>query len=251
MIFYNQQPYSTGILRVAPIKESIDTSNITIDNLVLGYNAVTLPSGYVAGTTYYKNTGTTDNPIYVKDNTVTSTTSGTYYVFNSTTSNLLEPIKDITDIEVCGQNPTTLTFSKNTMSSEETGRSLDNLNMYKDILGRVWDFKFTFAVLNNDKYKALEEYFTDKTQTFDVTEDEKTKSVTKYVIWYYIELLLPDGVIKEVCYVGDSSFTSNEIGYRMYTENGVTKTIPYAKGVNLNLVGKSAIKGLKNSDYSL
>lgn len=251
MIFYNEQPYSSGILRVAPIREDIDTSNITIDNLVLGYNEVSLPSAYVSGTTYYKNNGTTDNPVYVEDDTVTSETSGTYYTFISDASNLLEPIKDITNVAVCGQNPTTITYSKNTMSSEETGRTIENLNMYKDILGRVWDFKFNFAVLNNSKYSALENYFMDKTHTFNVTSNNTTTSVTRYVIWYYVEILLPSGVVKEVCYVGDSSFTSNELGYRQYIENNVTKIAPYTKDVTLNLIGKSSIKGLKNSDYSL
>ena len=246
MIFVEQDVYKRGIFRFAPIKESIDTANLLISNLVLGYELDTTVSSSTQGD-YYINTGTEGDPIYTKVSLPNDYVAGTqYYKFNKETSNLLEPITDIVDI--CGINPSEFTFSKNTTSSEQTGRVLQNLNMQKDILGRIWDTNLKFSILSNDKLTKLDNYFMSRTDTIEVTENEETTKVTRYVIWFYMEALTPVGIIKDLFYVGDSSFTQMQVGYRLSAENGL---IPYAKDVNINLIGKSSIGGLKNSDYSI
>lgn len=242
-------PYAKGILRLAPIREDKETAAIRIDNITLGYQEDTTVTASTSGT-YYVNKGTTSEPLYYPVVLPAGYVSGTtYYSFNSSVSDLIEPIQDITDI--CGINPSEISYSKNTMSSENSGRVLENLNMVKDILGRVWDIKLKFSVLTMQRLQDLDDYFMNKTQTFTVTENNESKDVTRYVIWYYAEIWLPNGVIRDVFYVGDSSFNDISTTYKVIEENNVLTTTPFAKDVNVNLIGKSSIGGIRNSDYSI
>lgn len=247
--FDEATPYAKGILRLAPIREDKETAAIRIDNITLGYQVDSSVTASTTGT-YYVNKGTVSEPLYYPVVLPAGYVSGTtYYTFNSSVSDLIEPIQDITDI--CGINPSEISYSKNTMSSENSGRVLENLNMVKDILGRVWDIKLNFSVLSMERLQSLDDYLMNKTQTFQVTEGQETKDITRYVIWYYAEIRLPNGVIKDVFYVGDSSF--NDIGtiYKVVEDNDGLSTEPYAKDVKVNLIGKSSIGGIRNSDYSI
>jgi hypothetical protein len=245
-------PYAKGIVRLAPIKESKETANLLIDNIVLGYVRDTTVDSSTVGT-YYINTGENwDNPVFQEVHLPEDGFDSTlyYFKFEKDVSNLLEPIRDIT--EICGINPSDISYSKNTMSSELTGRVLNNLNMQKDILGRVWDTTLTFSLLSSDKMKRLDDFFMNKTETFNVTQENASKEVTRYVIWYYMELSTPTGIIKDIFYVGDSSFTDVETHYKVIKQpNGKLGTTSYGKGVKINLIGKSSIGGIKNSDYQI
>lgn len=243
-------PYAKGIVRIAPIKESKETANLLIDNIVLGYVRDTTVGKNTVGT-YYIDSGETDNPIF-KEVTLPQDYDATlhYYKFDPSVSNLLEPIRDIT--EICGINPSGISYSKNTMSSELTGRVLSNLNMQKDILGRVWDTTLTFQILSSDKMKKLDDFFMNKIEKFNITQGNETREITRYVIWYYMELQTPTGLIKDIFYVGDSSFTEVETHYKIIQKpNGELGTTSYAKDLNINLIGKSSIGGIKNSDYQI
>lgn len=200
-------PYARGIVRIAPIREDIDTTNLT--------------------------------PTNIQD------------------SDFLEPIKDI--IDICGTNPSEITYSKNTSSSEESGRVQKNLNMHKDILGRVRDVTLSFPPMFMEKYSELDELFMNKTQEIEVSTEEVSEetevTTRKYILWYYVELMLPeaDGIIKDIYYVGDSSFTSVKIQYKNTVtevdENGNPTSIeplPYAKDLKINLIGKCSINGIGN-----
>ena len=83
---------------------------------------------------------------------------------NISDNNLLRPLKDIVDI--CGTNPTSISFSVNTNSSEESGRTSD-LNMHKDILGRVRSMEIEMPPLTREGYQNLQELFLDLTENID------------------------------------------------------------------------------------
>lgn len=245
-------PYARGIVRVAPIKESIDTANLTPQNINIGSYTV---DSTVTSTTvgkYYIYEEQYDR--YIQVVLPEQYTSGeTYYTCDISNSNLLEPIQDILDI--CGTNPTSIKYGKNTSSSEESGRtqgSADDgiyLNMHKDILGRVRNFTLDFPPMFKEKYSKLDNLFMNKTETITVTEGEETISTTKYIIWYYLEVLLPEegGIIKDIVYVGDSSFNDTEVRYRTVGDIDFNLTAkPFIMGTSVNLVGKCAINGINN-----
>lgn len=258
-------PYARGIVRVAPIREDIDTTNLTPGNINIGKYTEVNPSVYGPGTYYFFNEEYQRyDPIYIQ-NAVSGGYDETklYYNYDITDSSLLEPLKDIVDI--CGTNPSTITYSKNTSSSEESGRTQGSyasgifLNMHKDILGRVRDITLSFPPMFLEKYSKLDDLFMNKTQVVELSESEATEDINsaeQYIMWYYVELLLPEtgGVIKDIYYVGDSSFTSVGIEYR----NTVTETDingnplkieakPFAKDLKINLIGKCAINAIINS----
>ena len=83
---------------------------------------------------------------------------------NISSNNLLRPLKDIVDI--CGTNPESISFSVNTNSSEESGRTSD-LNMHKDILGRVRSIEINMPPLTKENYQNLQELFMDLTENVD------------------------------------------------------------------------------------
>lgn len=83
---------------------------------------------------------------------------------NISDMDLIRPLKDIVDI--CGTNPQTITFSVNTNSSEESGRTSD-LNMHKDILGRVRSMEVNFPPLTKENYQNLQELLLDLTENID------------------------------------------------------------------------------------
>ena len=274
-------PYARGIIRVAPIREDIDTTSLTPNNINIGKYSEVNPSEYGPGTYYvYDKEYKRYDPIYIKsaivggyDETIK------YYSYDITDSSLLEPIKDIVDI--CGTNPSEITYSKNTSSSEESGRTHGVqgsgllLNMHKDILGRVRDITLSFPPMFIEKYAELDNLFMNKTQEVNVTitspkvdadgnvvlKDKKVVTeeteieTAQYIMWYYVELLIPEagGVIKDIYYVGDSSFTGVKIQYKnAITESDIhgnplkIEVKPYAKDLKINLIGKCAISGIAN-----
>lgn len=246
-------PYARGIVRVAPIKESIDTANLTPQNINIGSYTV---DDTVTSTTvgkYYIYEEQYDR--YLQVVLPEQYTSGeTYYTCDISNSSLLEPIQDILDI--CGTNPSSIKYGKNTSSSEESGRTQGSaelgiyLNMHKDILGRVRNFTFNFPPMFKEKYSKLDELFMSKTEDIVSTDDDdNTVTTTKYIIWYYIEVLLPEegGIIKDIVYVGDSSFGDTEVKYRTVGDiDGVLTAVPFITGTSVNLIGKCAIKGIAN-----
>ena len=78
-----------------------------------------------------------------------------------TDDKLLRPLTDIVDI--CGTNPTTISYSINTNSSDESGRTSD-LTMHKDILGRVRSWEINFPPLTKQGYQKLQELLFDMTE---------------------------------------------------------------------------------------
>lgn len=245
-------PYARGIVKIAPIKESIDTGHLTPQNINLGSYALDNTVTYdTVGTYYIKNSeGDGYTAVTLPEEFVADTQ---YYTYQT---DLLSPLKDI--IDICGVNPSEIVYSKNTNSSEESGRTQGSaetgvyLNMHKDILGRVRDITMTFPPIFKEKYQSLDNLFMSLVENVSETEDEPDY---KYIIWYYVEISLPesDEPIKDIYYVGDSSFNDVRIEYR----NIVTKSDdsgnpieisakPFAKGLKINLIGKCAIKGLTN-----
>lgn len=276
-------PYARGIVRVAPIREDIDTTNLTPGNINIGKYTEVNPSVYGPGTYYLFNEEYQRyDPVYIESIDVGGyDDTKIYYNCDITDSSLLEPIMDIVDI--CGTNPSSITYSKNTSSSEESGRTQGSyasgifLNMHKDILGRVRDVTLTFPPMFTEKYSKLDDLFMNKTQIVvasegEVQTDEDGNVITdkdgnvvteavernaeQYIMWYYVELLLPEtgGVVKDIYYVGDSSFNSVEMEYRSITTetdiNGRPLKIeakPFAKDLKINLIGKCAINAIINS----
>ena len=275
-------PYARGIVRVAPIREDLDTSNLTPGNINIGKYTEVSPAEQGAGTYYvYNEEYQRYDPIYIGNvNEGEYDSTIVYYNYDITDSNLLEPIRDIVDI--CGTNPSEIKYSKNTSSSEESGRTQGSyqsgifLNMHKDILGRVRDVELSFPPMFMEKYSALDNLFMNKTQLVKTTEtqvktdeegnvvvDEDKNAVTEetevnaeqYIMWYYVELLLPEtgAVVRDIYYVGDSSFTGVGIEYKntvMESDiNGNALRIeakPFAKNLKINLIGKCAINGIAN-----
>ena len=262
-------PYARGIVRIAPIREDLDTTNLTPGNINIGKYTEVDPSTSGPGTYYVFNEEYQRyDPVVLNwEETPNYDTLIKYYSYDITDSNLLEPLRDIVDI--CGTNPSEIKYSKNTSSSEESGRTQGStasgvfLNMHKDILGRVRDVEMSFPPIFIEKYSALDNLFMNKTQIVKTsqettTEDpnETTETETEqYVMWYYVELLLPEtgGVVKDIYYVGDSSFTSVTIEYRNIVSasdrsGNATKidAKPFAKGLKINLIGKCAINGIAN-----
>lgn len=276
-------PYARGIVKVAPIREDIDTTTLTPNNINIGKYTEVDPSVYGPGTYYYFDEEYQRyNSIYITwDSVPNYDKTKKYYTYDSTESSLLEPLKDI--IDICGTNPSEINYSKNTSSSEESGRTQGSfssgifLNMHKDILGRVRNIEMTFPPMFLEKYSKLDDLFMNKTQVIKTTEttyvdndndgnididedgnvvtEEKEISAEQYIIWYYVEILLPEtgGVVRDIYYVGDSSFTGVSIEYR----NTVTETDihgnptkieakPFAKNLKVNLVGKCAINAMAN-----
>ena len=271
-------PYARGIVRVAPIREDIDTTNLTPNNINIGkyieyrYTPTIGSTYYVFNEEYQRY-----DPVLIEEGYDASLK---YYTYDASESSLLEPLKDIVDI--CGTNPSEINYSKNTSSSEESGRTQGSfssgifLNMHKDILGRVRDVEMTFPPMFLEKYSKLDDLFMNKTQIIKTTEteyqsdengnvvvdnegnavtEEKEITATQYVIWYYVELLLPEtgGVVRDIYYVGDSSFTGVSIEYRNTVtetdQNGNPKKIeakPFAKNLKIKLIGKCAINGVAN-----
>lgn len=79
---------------------------------------------------------------------------------------------------------------------------------------------------------------------------------TNYVIWYYIEIMLPenDVPIKEIIYVGDSGFTSLGTFYRVDTildENNMTKRLGniYVKNLKIPMIAKNAMSRVRANYY--
>lgn len=269
-------PYARGIVRVAPIREDIDTTNLTPNNINIGKYTEAEPSVYGPGTYYVFNEEYQRyDSVYITWDTVPDyDKTKKYYSYDTADSSLLEPLKDI--IDICGTNPSEINYSKNTSSSEESGRTQGVLgsglllNMHKDILGRVRDIELHFPPMFLEKYSALDNLFMNKTQEVKATIETETgekneegnpitetteKDVSQYIMWYYVELLLPEtgGVIKDIYYVGDSSFTGVKIQYKnTVTEtdaNGNATKIeakPFAKDLKINLIGKCAINGIGN-----
>lgn len=271
LINYNN-PYARGILRVAPIKESVETSNLTVGNIRLGTFSVADVGPDNAGVYYIKieewffdDITNAENsrlvykkvklPDDYKDNE-------TYYTYNND-GDLLEPVQDILDI--CYTNPSSITYNKNTSSSENSGRTQGSsesgvyLNMHKDILGRVRELNISFPPMFKEKYMLLDNLFMNKTELVseksdDGSTNEEGSAVEKYIIWYYVECLIPEegGIVADLYYVGDSSFTDIDMEYKnmpyIHPINGTQHIIPrqYAKNVKVNLIGKNAIKGLTN-----
>jgi hypothetical protein len=130
-IFAVTNPYQKGILKVAPIKVSIDDSNLSIDTI----------------------------RAYAGDN-----------------GDLLEELTDIVDI--CGINPSSIKMSKNTQSSEESGRDA-SLNMHKDILGRVRDFTITFPIMSDEKFQELDNMFMNKTEVVFAAQTSTEADLTE------------------------------------------------------------------------
>lgn len=83
---------------------------------------------------------------------------------NVTNLDLIRPLQDI--IDICGTNPTSIVFGINTNSSEESGRTSD-LNMHKDILGRVRSFEIEMPPLKREGYQNLQELLMDLTENID------------------------------------------------------------------------------------
>ena len=83
---------------------------------------------------------------------------------NISENNLLRPLRDIVDI--CGTNPSSISFSINTNSSEESGRTSD-LNMHKDVLGRVRSMEIDMPPLTKEGYQNLQELLLDLTENID------------------------------------------------------------------------------------
>ena len=276
---------------------------------------------------------------------------------NVTSENMLHPLKDI--IDICGTNPTSIEFSTNSQSSEESGRDVD-LNMHKDLLGRVRTIDMSFDLLKKEQYQPLHDFFmglTENTnftnvvsvyapndggstdpQNFTTTDGFNiycklsnkstgwsgvistyaqrisgtyTLKLTSYnnlnglvpsdsdisalkitisgnnvtiepvngfaytimecdnggspsdtdnnqlVIWYYIEVLLPesDVPIKEIVYIGDSGFTSLGTHYKtdtevLYDNNGypyMTKKLTniYIKNLKVPMIAKNAMSRVR------
>ena len=96
----------------------------------------------------------------------------------------------------------------------------------------------TLTPINGFKYTILEA---------DITSQSKVlQSNVKLIVWYYIEIMLPesDYPVKEVVYVGDSGFTNLGTIYKTkleYVDNVGTKEIKeiYTKGLKLPLIAKT------------
>lgn len=83
---------------------------------------------------------------------------------NITDLDLIRPLQDI--IDICGTNPSSISFSVNTNSSEESGRTSD-LNMHKDILGRVRSMEIEMPPIKKEGYQNLQELLMDLTENVD------------------------------------------------------------------------------------
>lgn len=80
---------------------------------------------------------------------------------NVTSDDMLQPLKDI--IDICGTNPSSIEFSTNSQSSEESGRTAE-LTMTKDLLGRVRTIDMEFEVLKKEQYQPLHDFFMNLTE---------------------------------------------------------------------------------------
>ena len=85
---------------------------------------------------------------------------------NVTSEHMLHPLKDI--IDICGTNPSSIEFSTNSQSSEESGRDVD-LNMHKDLLGRVRTIDMSFDLLKKEQYQPLHDFFMELTENTNFT----------------------------------------------------------------------------------
>lgn len=75
---------------------------------------------------------------------------------NVTSDDMLQPLRDI--IDICGTNPSSIEFSTNSQSSEESGRT-GSLKMTKDLLGRVRTIDMEFNLLKKEQYQPLYDFF--------------------------------------------------------------------------------------------
>lgn len=92
---------------------------------------------------------------------------------NVTQSDLLQPLRDI--IDICGTNPSSIEFSTNSQSSEESGRT-PSLTMTKDLLGRVRSIDMTFELLKKEQYQPLYDFFMEL-----VENKNQTNKISVYV----------------------------------------------------------------------